>query len=155
MAELLQKKIFSRAIISDNGCLEWQGAKSKAGYGQVWFDGKVTYTHRAIAEIYHGKPQLGQEVLHLCDNRACCAPNHLIWGTRKENMDDASSKGRLFGKNHVMGEAHPSSKMTSEQVAKAIVMRLQGKKLKDLAQEFNVSIAAIHQIVKGNTRKNG
>ena len=155
MGELLQKKVFSRAVLSSEGCLEWQGARSAAGYGQVWFNGRLFYTHRVIAQIYLGNPESNQEVMHVCDNRICCAPSHLQWGTRKQNMLDASQKGRLLGRGHAQGTAHPMSKMTSLQVAEAISLRQQGKMLKDLASKYGVSIAAIQKIVTGRTRKNG
>ena len=155
MADALLQKIFDKAIIQPNGCLEWQGAKSKNGYGQVYWQNKVIYTHRAIATIYHGQPSEGQEVLHSCDNRSCCSPSHLSWGTRKQNMEDASNKKRLLGRTHVSGEAHPSSKLTWKQVQNVRQMRKNGKTLKEIALMFEVSLQAIHNITKGKVRKNG
>jgi hypothetical protein len=136
-------------------CLIWQKAKSKSGYGQVWDGQKVAYVHRLVAEIVHGKPSAGQEVLHSCDVRACCNPVHLRWGSRKENMQDAAKRKRLVGRNHTQGESHPHSKLTWLEVQDVRAMRQTGITLKELALKYQVSIAAIHNIVKGKVRQNG
>jgi len=35
------------------------------------------------------------DICHTSDNRKCINPSHLFEGTRKENMQDAVTKGRL------------------------------------------------------------
>lgn len=139
---------------SENGCRVWTRAKSKAGYGQIWDGLSVQYTHRLVAEIVFGSIPPGLDVMHSCDVRACCNPDHLSIGTRKQNMADASERKRLIGRNHVSGESHPSAKMSDADVNLMRALRLQGWKLKDLAQKFNVSIAATSKITRKETRQN-
>ena len=40
-------------------------------------------------------------ILHDCDNRRCCNPEHLRAGTHLENSRDAQSRGRLRGINYI------------------------------------------------------
>jgi hypothetical protein len=136
-------------------CLVWQKAKSKAGYGQVWDGSKVIYTHRLVAELIGLELSAGLDVMHSCDVRGCCNPTHLSVGTRKENMVDASNKGRLLNKAHVEGQSHPSAKLSTNEIAELRAMRNRGAKLKHLSEIYGVSIAAISKITRGETRVNG
>ena len=75
-------------------CLEWQGSKDTAGYGQLSINGKLVYVHRLSYESAKGKIPLGLEILHSCDNKICINPDHLSVGTHQDNMTDMASKGR-------------------------------------------------------------
>ena len=85
------------------GCWEWTGGSRGNGYGAMKVDGKVIDAHRLSFEIHYGK--IGHSrifVRHICDNRRCCNPNHLVVGTHSENMQDAFIRGRLPLMNKVM-----------------------------------------------------
>jgi hypothetical protein len=51
--------------------------------------------HRELYKIFYGGFDENLVVRHRCDNRLCVNPEHLLLGTQKENMADASSRGRL------------------------------------------------------------
>jgi hypothetical protein len=70
--------------------------------------------HVFACEIGAGRrAELGEVVRHSCDNRICCNPAHLSFGTPKENIHDAISRGRLkCGR----GDRHGSAKLTSDDV---------------------------------------
>jgi len=74
-------------------CFEWRGGKSE-GYGRKHFNGRTQFTHRIAWEWANGPIPEGMCVLHTCDNRACCNPNHLFLGTKGDNARDMCSKGR-------------------------------------------------------------
>lgn len=80
-------------------CLVFTGWKKQSGHGQIGENGKKVKTHRVAFEHKHGPIPKGMCVLHLCDNPACCNPDHMILGTQKENMHDAMLKGRHTNKH--------------------------------------------------------
>lgn len=81
---------FERRFEKGDGCWEWKGAKTKAGYG--WFSAKIA--SRISWEIYRGKIPKDMLVCHKCDNPPCVNPDHLFLGTHKDNTLDMIKKGR-------------------------------------------------------------
>lgn len=79
-------------------CWPWQGALQYGyGRGRATKAGgrKMFMAHRAVYENVNGRiedPEL--VVMHACDNRACCNPEHLSLGTKKDNALDMVAKGR-------------------------------------------------------------
>ena len=78
----------------DNGCRLWTGAVSRNGYGAVKLHGRMTSAHRAAWTYARGPIPTGMFVLHRCDVRRCCEPEHLFLGAQADNMRDMSAKGR-------------------------------------------------------------
>ncbi|MGQ5735340.1 hypothetical protein ACUNI2_26640 [Serratia sp. IR-2025] len=123
----IKNRILQRCIPSKSGCLEWQGAVDGCGYGLIRFNGKVTKTHRLIAEATPG-----QHVLHSCDNPKCCNPEHLSIGNHTSNMIDRSRKFRTNGQ-----------KLTADDVR---AIRSSNKRVCELAREYGVVHSAISNI---------
>jgi hypothetical protein len=86
----------------NSGCWLWEGATNGTGHGRIgWRRGGVSYfayVHRLAWEQANGPVPDGISVLHRCDVRACCNPEHLFLGTQQDNVRDMHAKGRYkFG----------------------------------------------------------
>lgn len=84
----------------NTGCWLWTASVRTSGYGCLRIDGRLVSAHRAAWETVHGPipphPDYhGLCVCHTCDTPLCINPAHLFLGTMRENMEDASRKGRL------------------------------------------------------------
>ena len=94
-------------------CWNWIGRVHQNGYGL--YDSSIRKSavraHRMAWMLSRGQIPDGKFVLHKCDNRRCCNPKHLFIGTLKDNMQDASKKGRVKN-NWPKGINHHNSKKT-------------------------------------------
>lgn len=95
MENIMLSKIFARTKRARAGCIEWQGPRSKQGYGQISIDRKTVYIHRYVYSRLVAEIPEDYFVCHKCDNPRCINPKHLFIGTPKDNAQDASRKGRL------------------------------------------------------------
>lgn len=102
MPERLSEKDIQRFwskvdIKGANDCWPWK-AKSRGvnGYGLLkHFSGANIIASRISCFLAHGAPPYsGARTLHSCDNPPCCNPQHLRWGTAKDNVEDAMKRKR-------------------------------------------------------------
>jgi hypothetical protein len=162
-------EVLSRTVEQPNGCLEWTGARTTAGYGLIqrrkMFKSPMS-VHRLVWTAAHGEIPDGMGVLHKCDNPPCLRLKHLFLGDDQANTDDKLAKGRhrhghLYGDDHPArkhpelvprGEAHPMVKLTLEQVEQIRLRPTENAAA--LGKEFGVSRHAINAIRAGRTWKN-
>lgn len=85
-------------------CWLWQAGKIN-GYGCFYLRGRSWRASQISADLWKGKAPEGLFVCHRCDNRLCCNPSHLFFGTHQNNMSDMAAKGRA-----PRGDDHPSRK---------------------------------------------
>lgn len=86
-----------RSIVTEAGCWEWQGHRDPVWqYGQCTFMGHRWQVNRLAYAAANGPFDKALDICHRCDNPPCCNPEHLWLGTPKENMQDASKKGRIY-----------------------------------------------------------
>jgi hypothetical protein len=94
----------------NSGCWLWEGAQNGVGYGVIGVsDGGTHLVHRKMWEHANGPVPDSMWVLHRCDIRACCNPDHLFLGTPQDNMDDMHGKGRFVarGNEEFCKNGHP------------------------------------------------
>lgn len=133
---------FWSKVEKSDGCWEWRGTTNK-GYGRLHWKSKTTAAHRVAYELRNGEIQGDAQVLHKCDNRLCCNPDHLYLGTHADNMRDMRERSRS-----ARCEANSQAKLTLEQARKIRQEYFGRIPQKQIAEIFNVSQHAISQIVR-------
>lgn len=136
-------------------CWPFIGARTPPGYGVVSWrtpEGKKNqYAHRISFLLTHGfLPAPPLLIRHSCDNPSCCQPNHLLPGSKGDNIADAYSRGRRPpGNCGVFGERVGRSVLTAETV-NAIRRRYEmGETMSALAREHKVCRQHIRGVVRG------
>ncbi len=81
----------------NSGCWLWMAACDREGYGRTKWRGASHKAHRLSFEAFHGDDPTGLSVMHACDVPSCVNPAHLSLGTAKQNLGDASRRGRMRG----------------------------------------------------------
>ena len=137
-------KLNSKLFVEVGGCHLFQGPLTRGGYGCLGVNGRSWMTHRLAWRIHKGPIPNGLWVLHKCDVRNCCNPDHLWLGTAADNGADCKRKGRYAS---VVGENNPNARLTRIQ-ARSIF--LDPRPRLELAYLFGVGITAIDYI---KTRK--
>ena len=75
-------------------CWLWTGSVSGTGYGRVRSYGKNVASHRLSVFLSSGLDPIGNSVLHKCDIKRCCNPDHLYLGDHQQNANDRMARGR-------------------------------------------------------------
>ncbi len=91
-------------------CWVWI-ASTRDGYGQIWYNSTMMFSHRMSYILEYGSIPEDLCVLHKCDNRGCVRPEHLYPGTRSQN-----SKDMIDSKRQTSGERNPRCKLTVSQI---------------------------------------
>ena len=136
------------AAIEEHGnsdeCLLWPWSTDRAGYGQVWFEGRLARAHKAAYKIKHGDLPLplGR---HICNVRGCCSPKHIIPGTQAQNIQDTMAANR-----HMKGEAVHTAVLKEADIPVICKRYAKGDvTMGDLARDYQVSDTSISSVIRG------
>jgi hypothetical protein len=148
---------FWARVKKTNGCWEWQGKCNVEGYGKLRWHGKLYRAHRIAAwlsglvETPRGPSGIADTfILHRCDNRRCCNPEHFFLGSQSDNAKDAYVKNRLAKGEHV-----GTAKLTNIQADEIRKEYAKGYRFqKDIAKEYGVSQSVVCNITRRRTYRN-
>jgi DNA-binding NarL/FixJ family response regulator len=140
-------------VKSKNECWPWKGSIEN-GYGRTWINDKGYYAHRVIFNLANpdmielkaptNKKAKGF-LMHLCDNRICCNPNHLQIATLRENNLDMHQKGRV---KHKVGGDHHRSVFTNQQIEEIMDLRQDGLTMSMIAKKMNANKSTIKSLIR-------
>lgn len=157
LADIDMDYIRARVLVSpETGCWVWQraqtgnGWRERKGYGyfRLRGEGRGGFTaHRVVFYLTHGR--WPNETRHTCDNKPCCNPEHLLDGTKSDNMRDAVERGLI---RRVRGERAPSSRLTELKVLE-IRRRYAGGgcTFRSLASDYGVGATTVRAVVARRT----
>ena len=135
------RRSFGRKIKADRktGCFIWQGAQTK-GYGTFYAGGKKHYAHRLFYEFLRGRVPPGLELHHICDNKSCVNPHHVVPVFHSENMRQAALR-LVFS-----GGRNGNSKLIESEVLEIKRALKQGVSVRELASHSSVSSRMLYYI---------
>jgi len=125
-----------------DACWEWKG-KVNAKDGRPYFSvaGKRRPSYVYALELHKGKATLETPyACHSCDNKRCCNPHHLNWGSHQDNMDDM-----------VKRERHGVPAIVLRAIRKLLTT---GKTQQEIADLYGLTREAISAIATGRVHKN-
>ncbi|WP_305821371.1 hypothetical protein [Massilia brevitalea] len=133
---------------SESGCWEWTAGKKGGGYGVFFLDGKLRGAHRAALLLFKGLHiETPLDAMHSCDNPGCVNPAHISYGSRSENMIDASIKGRVVRVQDWRGELNPKAKLSGAQAREIVDQVLSNATRADVARRYGVTPERVSQIL--------
>lgn len=138
--------------IDANGCWLWHYAGTdREWYPEIMIDRERHSVARWILMVTTGTT--GPVARHTCDRPRCCNPEHLLWGTAKDNVHDAWSRGRRTAHmpSVVRGEDHHQARLTENDVRTIRERHAAGVSGYRLAKDYSVAKNTIYSIVRRTT----
>jgi len=139
------ERFWSKVAISGvDECWPWLASLNKFGYGQFGLDGvrRSVRAPRMAFLLWWGADPFPCDILHSCDNRACCNPYHFALGARRDNNADRHAKGRT-----ARGTDLPQAKRTVEQVIDIRLRAARGEPHVSIAKLYACTTGSISYIV--------
>ena len=118
-------------------CWNWNKSITSAGYGQFKRNKKYWTTHTFVYTQIYGEIPEGNIIRHICHNRKCCNPNHLIIGTHKDNYNDSK-------------DAHV--KADNKRATGCIILENHYRTLREATKALKISSATLCKYIDKNTK---
>lgn len=125
-----------------SGCWLWLGADDRRmGYGGFYFNGRMEKAHRVAWILFRGPIPQGMVVCHANDTPWDVNPENLFLGTQKENVADATKKGR-----RAIGPRAGKSKLSRQDVIDIRTRCTMGDSQVRVARDYGVSSPIVNRI---------
>jgi hypothetical protein len=118
-------------------CWLWTGYKANNGYGHVRIGKKIVSSHRVAYNMWNGSIPNGLLIRHLCRNRECVNPKHLVIGTHSDN----NGIDRIRDKSY-------RHKLDEDDIRNIRILSGFAFTHKELAKEYGISKEMIGQIIR-------
>lgn len=147
-------------VAGPDECWLWNGSvtrKGAHGYGRIMKEpGRLVVAHRVAWEIANGPIPEGMVVCHRCDVARCVNVAHLWLGTQKDNMQDASHKGRVYAQTHVTpgGDLHPLT-VHSDALCTCMRMDVAFARMSEVevAQQYGLPVGSVRSLLWSGRRR--
>lgn len=130
-------------------CLVWPYSRRPDGYAEFNHE-KIKYPlHQYACEYVNGPKSEEKPVCrHLCGNGhlGCFNPNHLTWGTYKENTQDS-----ILHETVHRGERHQNVKLKEADILEIYRRAHSGEDQRDIAASFGITQPTVSAIKLGRT----
>lgn len=137
-------RIIEQCEPQDSGCLLWNRAVGKSGYGVCRVGSRSAVScHRLAWEQERGSIPEGDQVLHTCDVKRCCNPDHLYLGSARDNKRDAVDRGKVPS-----GSRCWNSHFSDAQV---MAIRTDSRAIKVIAAGYGVHRQIVWRVKRGVT----
>ncbi len=148
--EYIKQVIQERHIaVTETGCWIWIASKATTGYGDFRAFGKHYTAHTASYMAHNGPIENNLHVMHKCDIKLCCNPNHLTVGTNLDNIMDSVQKNRRKGIARNRPKQLTYVKTSIEQKQKAInYMNEHNLTLTQVSRIFNIARSTLSDYLK-------
>jgi hypothetical protein len=125
----------------NTACMLWAKGKDKKGYGIVYFNGVKSKAHILGCQIAAKRLKKNDEITrHLCNQKDCCNPLHLKFGTLSDNAIDAIVAGSKTAK-------------LTEEIIKKILEDVKTMSQRKVAFKYGIAPSNVSFIVSGKTWK--
>ncbi len=116
---------------------------------------KPAHQFAALLEI---GPSNGRYVLHSCDNRICCNPAHLRYGTQRDNVHDAISRQRHVNPPPPKGNPNPprgdavwNQTLTEPEVREVWRLHLSGQNTTQISEAVGHPVHVVADACRGRS----
>ena len=142
----------------ETGCLEWQcGFLKDKPYGQFWWGGvdggpNNIAAHRAAWLLFKGPIPADKQVLHKCNNGACCeteGDGHLYLGNHIQNMRDRDDSGHTSRGSH-----RYNWKRSQELICDIMIHVRSGKQIQEVCDALGIGWQTLYRARTQNAELN-
>lgn len=81
-----EQRFWCKVNKTDNGCWNWLAAPTTAGYGAFLLGKTRVKAHRMAYMLLLGDIPAGHDLHHVCENKLCVNPAHLLPVTRRDHI---------------------------------------------------------------------